>query len=198
MLEFLRDRLRERRDLFERVGVECSGPLAEIIELTGQCVSSGGTLFFCGNGGSAAIAQHLAAEYVVRFRSDRKALPALALTTDTSALTAIANDWGFEHIFSRQLEALAKEGDIVFLHSTSGRSGNMTAAAETARHLGVKSVGFLGGDGGVLRTRVDRALVVPTTETALAQEAHLALGHEVCAAVERMVSSELEAYPPAG
>lgn len=190
--------MRRRRDLFEQVGLECAAPMAEVIALTRRCVGSGGTLFFCGNGGSAAIAQHLATEYVVRFQSDRRAISALALTTDTSVLTAIGNDWGFERIFGRQLEALAREGDVVFLHSTSGHSANVLVAADAARDLGVTSVGFLGGDGGILRTRVDHAVVVPTDETAMAQEAHLALGHEICAAVESMILAEPDPFPPVG
>jgi D-sedoheptulose 7-phosphate isomerase len=145
---------------------------------------AGGTLFFCGNGGSAADAQHLAAEYVVRFARERGALAAVALTVDTSVLTATGNDFGFDQVFARQVEALAGPGDLLILHSTSGTSPNLVAAARTARELGVGTVAFLARDGGVLREIVDDAVVVPTDVTAHAQELHLALGHAVCAVVD--------------
>lgn len=176
--------LAELSGLAARVGETMSGQLEEVAALTVGALEKGGRLFFAGNGGSAADAQHLAAEYVVRFRGDRRALPALALTTDTSVLTAGANDFGFETIFARQLEALAGKGDILFLHSTSGRSENLLAAAETAGGMGVKTVAFLAKGGGPLAAVVDRALVVPTDSTARAQEIHLALGHIVCQMVE--------------
>ena len=153
-------------------------------KLTQATLQAGGRLFFCGNGGSAADAQHLAAEYVVRFTRNRPALPAIALTTDTSVLTAGGNDLGFDAIFARQLEAVAREGDLLFLHSTSGESENLIRAAEAGRRLGVTTVAFLAKGGGRLRSLVDRALVVPTDSTARAQEIHLALGHAVCQVVE--------------
>jgi D-sedoheptulose 7-phosphate isomerase len=158
--------------------------VADVARLTQETLEAGGRLFFCGNGGSAADAQHLAAEYVVRFRRNRPALPALALTTDTSVLTAGGNDLGFDAIFARQLEAVAREGDLLFLHSTSGESENLIRAAEAGRRLGVTTVAFLAKGGGRLRSLVDRALVVPTDSTARAQEIHLALGHAVCQVVE--------------
>jgi D-sedoheptulose 7-phosphate isomerase len=158
--------------------------VADVAKLTQATLQAGGRLFFCGNGGSAADAQHLAAEYVVRFTRNRPALPAIALTTDTSVLTAGGNDLGFDAIFARQLEAVAREGDLLFLHSTSGESENLIRAAEAGRRLGVTTVAFLAKGGGRLRSLVDRALVVPTDSTARAQEIHLALGHAVCQVVE--------------
>ncbi len=164
---------------------ETLGPDIEAIaDLVVGTLERGGRLFFCGNGGSAADAQHLAAEYVVRFARDRRALPALALTTDTSVLTAAANDLGFERVFARQVEALARAGDILFLHSTSGESDNLILAAEVARELGVRTVAFLAKGGGRLAARVDRALIIPTDSTPHAQELHLAVGHIVCGRVE--------------
>ncbi len=162
----------------------------EVARLTFETLGRGGRLFFCGNGGSAADAQHLAAEYVVRFRRNRRGLPALALTTDTSVLTAAGNDFGFESLFARQVEALASPGDLLFLHSTSGESENLLRAAEVAGDKGVTTVGLLAKGGGRLGERVDRALVVPTDSTARAQEIHLALGHAVCEMVEALLEQE--------
>jgi D-sedoheptulose 7-phosphate isomerase len=149
-----------------------------------ETFEGGGTVFFCGNGGSAADAQHLAAEYVVRFEKRRVGLPAVALTVDSSILTAAGNDFGFRRVFARQVEALAREGDLLFLHSTSGASENLLHAAAAARSKGVTTVAFLARDGGPLLAKVDLALVVPTEVTAHAQEMHLALGHAICAIVD--------------
>lgn len=144
----------------------------------------GGTLFFCGNGGSAADAQHLATEYVVRYAATRRPLAAVALTTDTSLLTAAGNDLGFEQIFARQVEALCRPGDLLVLHSTSGRSPNLIAAARAARARGTGTVAFLGRGGGALAGEVDDALVVPSDDTAQIQILHLALEHLVVELVE--------------
>jgi D-sedoheptulose 7-phosphate isomerase len=147
-------------------------------------VRGGGTLFFAGNGGSAADAQHLATEYVVRFRSPRRALRAVALTTDSSLLTAAGNDLGFEQVFARQVEALAGPGDVLVLHSTSGASPNLLRAAEAARARGVPVVAFLGRDGGPLRALADLAVVVPSNDTSRIQEVQLALEHLIVDVVE--------------
>jgi D-sedoheptulose 7-phosphate isomerase len=163
------------------------GDVARIADLVVDTISAGGKLMFCGNGGSAADAQHLATEYVVRFRADRRPLGALALTTDTSLLTAAANDIGFVHVFARQVRALGRTGDILFLHSTSGESENLILAADAARDLGVITVGMLARGGGRLRDRVDYAIIVPTDDGAHAQELHLALGHAICSIVEARV-----------
>jgi D-sedoheptulose 7-phosphate isomerase len=163
---------------------------AEIAEVAGvvlDALDAGHKLLFCGNGGSAADAQHLAAEYVVRLRHERRPLPALALTTDTSLLTAAANDFGYHEIFARQVRALGSAGDILFLHSTSGDSPNLLAAAEAARERGVLTVALLARGGGKLRKLVDTALVVPTDIGAHAQELHLAIGHLICDIVETRV-----------
>jgi D-sedoheptulose 7-phosphate isomerase len=178
--------------LAQTVGETLGGEVEEIADLVIETLRRGGRLFFCGNGGSAADAQHLAAEYVVRFRRERPALPALALTTDTSVLTAGGNDFGFDSIFARQLEALAGEGDLLFLHSTSGESENLIRAAEAARRMGVETVAFLAKGGGRLAGVVDRALVLPTTSTARAQELHLALGHAVCDIVDEALAGRSE------
>ncbi len=181
-----RTQLRELADL---ATVVAGSPLCEEIEavaaLVVDALSAGHCLFFCGNGGSAADAQHLATEYVIRFKRKRRALAALALTTDTSLITAGGNDFGFETIFARQVEALGRRGDVLFLHSTSGESENLLLAAEAARARGMHTVALLAKGGGRLRTKVDRAVVVPTDSTAHAQEMHLALGHVVCDLVDR-------------
>jgi D-sedoheptulose 7-phosphate isomerase len=140
---------------------------------------------FCGNGGSAADAQHLASEFVVRVNDRRQALAAIALTTDSSALTSCGNDLGFSHIFERQVEALGRPGDLLILHSTSGDSENLLFAAEAARKAGVGTAALLAKGGGALRDKVDLALVVPTHSTQRAQELHITIGHIVAEWVER-------------
>jgi D-sedoheptulose 7-phosphate isomerase len=147
-------------------------------------VARGGTLFFCGNGGSAADAQHMATEYVVRYMRDRRAYPAVALTTDTSLLTAAGNDLGFELVFSRQVEALTRPGDLLVIHSTSGNSPNVLRAAEAARARGVPVLAFAARDGGALRAIADHSVIVPTTRTDRAQEVHLCVEHLICELVE--------------
>jgi len=159
----------------------------DIARLAGRYVDAlrgGGTLWFAGNGGSAADAQHMAAEYVIRYGKDRRALPAVALTTDTSLLTACANDLGFEAIFARQVEALVRPGDLLVLHSTSGESANVVRAAQAARAKGVRVVALLGKGGGALRRCVDDALVIPADETSHIQELQLAIEHVICGIVE--------------
>jgi D-sedoheptulose 7-phosphate isomerase len=188
------DSARAQLEALGRLATHCASELSDEIERLATRVATtlraGGTLFFCGNGGSAADAQHLAAEYVVRFRRKRRALRALALTVDTSILTAGANDLGFKQVFARQLEALAHPGDLVFLHSTSGDSENLLVAASTARRLGATTVAVLARGGGRLRERVDVALIVPTDVTARAQELQLAVGHIVCDLVDRAFAED--------
>lgn len=167
-----------------------TGEVAEAARLAHDALRAGRTLFFCGNGGSAADSQHLATEYVVRFARTRGALAAVALTVDTSILTAAANDFGFEAVFARQVEALGRPGDVLFLHSTSGRSPNLLRAAEAARARGVTTIGMLAGDGGPLAGLVDLAVVVPTRVTAHAQELHIALGHAICDLVDAAWADE--------
>ncbi len=160
--------------------------LAPIIAAMRGCLAGGGTLFFVGNGGSAADAQHLATEYVVRYHADqRRALRAIALTTDSSTLTAAGNDYGFAQVFARQLEALAHAGDVLVVHSTSGNSANLVAAVEAARELEVTSVALLGGDGGALAGLVDHAFVVEDDRVNHVQELHLAIQHQIASLLTR-------------
>lgn len=147
-------------------------------------LKSGGTLFFAGNGGSAADAQHIATEYTIRYLKDRRPFPAIALTTDTSALTAAGNDFGADKIFSRQVDALCRKGDLLVLHSTSGKSPNLLRAAESARAKGVQVVALLGKDGGLLKGMVDEAYVVRSEVTSEIQEIHLAIEHLIVEVVE--------------
>jgi D-sedoheptulose 7-phosphate isomerase len=144
----------------------------------------GHTLFFCGNGGSAADAQHLATEYVVRYSRTRPGLAAIALTTDSSILTAAGNDLGFEQVFARQVEALCRAGDLLVLHSTSGQSPNLIVAARAARGRSVGTVAFLGRGGGALAAEVDEAIVIPSEDTGRIQLLHLALEHLIVELVE--------------
>jgi len=158
--------------------------LAIAARLVAEALRRGNKVMFCGNGGSAADSQHLAAELVGRYRRNRPGLAALALTVDTSALTAIGNDFGFEEVFSRQVEALGQPGDVLVAISTSGRSPNVLRAVDAARALGLKTVGLVGRDGGQLAGLVDLALVVPSEDTARIQECHITLGHILCDLVE--------------
>jgi len=186
----IRDHLTSLADLSVLVSDKMSEDIAALAALVLSTVEAGGKIMFCGNGGSAANAQHLATEYVVRFARERRAVAALALTTDTSLLTAGANDYGFDTIFSRQIEALGRPGDILVLHSTSGESENLIAAVEAAKVLGIRTVALLAKGGGRLKSVVDQALVVPTQSTARAQELHLAIGHIVCEIVDKAVAGD--------
>lgn len=162
--------------------------LARVIAVTVEALRRRQTLFFFGNGGSAADAQHLAAEFTNRYLLDRPPLPAIALTTDSSALTSIANDFGYELIFSKQLEALARPGDVAFAISTSGNAPNVLRAVEVAKARGVVTVGISGGSGGKLAGGVDHLLCVDgTTMTPRIQETHSLIGHILCELVERQL-----------
>jgi D-sedoheptulose 7-phosphate isomerase len=177
--------LRELAALASSVADEMGPQLEGALEMIRDTVAGGGTLFFCGNGGSAADAQHMATEYVVRYMRDRRAYPALALTTDTSLLTAAGNDLGFDSVFERQVEALARRGDLLVVHSTSGNSPNVLRAAQAARGKGVRVLAFSARDGGSLREIADHSVVIPTTRTDRAQEMHLCIEHLICEYVER-------------
>jgi D-sedoheptulose 7-phosphate isomerase len=165
------------------------GALAPEIErfadLAWDSLAGGGRVFFMGNGGSAADSQHLAAELVGRFERERSGLAAIALTTDSSILTSVANDYGFESVFARQVEALCRAGDLLVGLSTSGNSPNVLRAMERAAVLGVQRVGLTGGSGGALRDCCELCLVVPSSSTARIQEAHILIGHLLCDLVEQ-------------
>lgn len=169
----------------QRFAAQHAEALARVIDVTVEALAKGRTLFFFGNGGSAADAQHLAAEFVNRYRLARAPLPALALTTDSSALTSIANDFGYEEVFAKQIQALAHRGDVAFALSTSGNAANVLRAVDECRRRGVITVGLTGGTGGSLAERVDHLLSVDTTRvTARIQETHIVIGHVMCELVE--------------
>lgn len=162
------------------------------IEQTGRLIcdalAAGNKILLCGNGGSAADAQHIAAELVGRYEKPRRAFPAIALTTDTSALTALSNDYGYEDVFSRQVQALAVAGDVLIAISTSGKSPNVIKAAELARTLGCKVIGLTGVSGEPLTAACDLAIVVPATRTSRVQEAHITIGHLWCEMVDALIA----------
>ncbi len=166
--------------------------LPVIVAIAGRIVDTfqrGGKVLLCGNGGSAADAQHIAAEFVSRFRRERRGLPAIALTTDTSILTAIGNDYGYERVFARQVEALGQPGDVVVGISTSGTSASVLAAMRAARERGLAAIGLAGATGGLLIDHVDMCLCVPSQNTARIQEVHITVAHVVCEIVERSLFS---------
>lgn len=187
--EHIRRGLAALAELSGKVAAEQADKVAAIADRYEAALRAGGTLLIAGNGGSAADAQHVAAEYVVRFQTSRPALRAIALTTDSSLLTACANDMGFDEVFARQVEALARPGDVLVLHSTSGESPNVVRAAQTAKARGVAVVAFLGKGGGALLELADLALVIPADDTARIQELHLALEHLICEIVEERLRS---------
>jgi D-sedoheptulose 7-phosphate isomerase len=153
-------------------------------EAAADAIRIGNKLLFCGNGGSAGDAQHLAAELLGRLVRDRRALPGLALSTDSSALTCIANDFGYDEVFARQVEGLGRNGDVLFAISTSGNSPNVIRAVEVAKPMGIMTIGFLGRSGGHLGPLVDLPIIVASEDTARIQEAHIFLGHVMCALIE--------------
>jgi D-sedoheptulose 7-phosphate isomerase len=155
------------------------------VDLIAESLSAGGKLMLCGNGGSAADSQHLAAEFTGRFSQDRRPLAALALSTDTSALTCIGNDYSFADVFVRQLQALGRAGDCLLAISTSGNSDNVIRAVQAANSAGIHCIGLLGRDGGKLAELCTCSIVVPSPVTARIQEAHILIGHTLCGAVEQ-------------
>lgn len=175
--------LNEHMALFQQLnGLDAC--ISQAIDACVQSLQKGGKLMLCGNGGSAADSQHLAAEFTGRFMKDRPPIAAVALSTDTSALTCIGNDYSFNEIFARQVQALGKAGDCLIAISTSGNSGNVLAAVVAAKSLGISTIGLLGRDGGKLKAQCDVSIVVPSQVTARIQEAHILIGHSLCGAVE--------------
>ena len=175
--------LNEHMALFQQLsGLDAA--ISQAIDACVQSLQKGGKLMLCGNGGSAADSQHLAAEFTGRFSQDRPPIAAVALSSDTSALTCIGNDYSFNDIFSRQVQALGKAGDCLIAISTSGNSGNVLSAVAAAQSLGISTIGLLGRDGGKLKAQCDVSIVVPSQVTARIQEAHILIGHSLCGAVE--------------
>jgi len=185
MIDEIRKQLREHRALIDLLEKDLAPVISDMSSLITDTLAGGNKLLVMGNGGSAADSQHFAAEIVGRFKMERKALPAIALSTDTSILTAVGNDYGFESIFSRQVEALAAPGDVVVGISTSGNSPNVLKALNIAQARGCRTVGLLGKDGGSIRAVCDLALVIPSYDTPRIQEGHGIIIHIVCDLVEK-------------
>jgi D-sedoheptulose 7-phosphate isomerase len=182
--KFYNSEFAEHADVLKATAASAGQPFERMVMACVASLKSGGKLMFFGNGGSASDAQHLATELTARYKTDRAAIAALALTTDTSALTAIGNDFGFDVLFSRQIEALAKPGDVAIGISTSGQSENVITALNKAKEMGVVTTGLTGRDGGRMVSVADPLIIVPTTVTARIQEMHILLGQMLCNAIE--------------
>jgi D-sedoheptulose 7-phosphate isomerase len=185
--EHITRHLKQSAAIKERIAEDCAAAIKQSIDAITASFRNNGKLLICGNGGSAADAQHIAAEFVVRLSHhiQRPGLPAIALTTDTSLLTAAGNDLGFDLIFSRQVEALGRPGDILLGISTSGNSKNVAFAMQTARNTGLKTIGLLGGDGGQIKDLSDIAIIIPSPNTQHIQEGHITVAHIICELTER-------------
>jgi D-sedoheptulose 7-phosphate isomerase len=190
-IELINLSLREGAQLRTVVARDCSIAIFEAARLITGCLEAGGKLLFFGNGGSAADAQHLAAEYVGRLVRERAGLPAIALTTDSSILTAVGNDYGFEQIFARQVQTLGRPGDVAIAISTSGNSPNVIEGVKAAKKGDLKTIGLTGKDGGLLAKEADVAITIASTSTARIQECHIAVGHLLCALVEADLGGDL-------
>jgi D-sedoheptulose 7-phosphate isomerase len=179
--------LKSSRDAIERAGLDANllDAARTIADVIAGALRGGNKLLIAGNGGSAADAQHIAAEIVGRYKKDRPAYAAIALTTDTSALTAIGNDYGFEQVFARQVEGLGKRGDVLLALTTSGRSPNILAALKAARQQGLVTIGFTGAKGTALGASCDHLLLAPSEDTAVIQQIHMAFAHGICEVIEQ-------------
>ena len=189
-MERVKESLKASGDLKYQVAETLSGKILEAAQTIHDRLASGGKLLLMGNGGSAADSQHIAAELVGRFKKERAAIPAIALTVDSSSLTALGNDYGFETIFSRQIEALATAKDAVIGISTSGNSQNVIRALNLARNMGAATIGLTGHGGGKMKDCVDICIVVPSDDTARIQEVHITIGHIICEIIEQDLTHE--------
>ncbi len=187
MREKISEDIRQSIAVKEAVGRTLVPAIEQAVQWSVECLKSGHKLIFFGNGGSASDSQHLAAEFVGRYEKERRSLPAISLTVDTSALTAIANDYGYERVFERQLEGLGRPGDLAFAISTSGNSKNVLLAVEKCRKLGIRTVGLSGRGGGKMNSLVDLSIVVPSDKTSRVQEAHIMIGHILCERVDELL-----------
>lgn len=179
--EILLESIQIKEDIM-RTGIS---QILDITQIIIDCLKKSGKVMLFGNGGSAADCQHIAAELIGRFKKDRNGLPAIALTTDTSILTSIANDYGYEIVFAKQIEALGQKNDVAIGISTSGKAKNVAAGIKQAKKMGIKTVALSGGDGGELAKLADTSLLVPSSVTARIQEAHITIGHIICELVEQ-------------
>jgi D-sedoheptulose 7-phosphate isomerase len=190
-LDYVRKHLTESRDALAAAdSADFAATLIKIADALTAALKAGGKVMLCGNGGSAADAQHIAAELMGRYESEREPLAAVALTTDSSALTAISNDYGFEQVFARQVRGLGRKGDVLVGLSTSGKSPNVLAALDAAREMGIVAIGFTGRKGGDLTSCCDIVLNAPSDRTAVIQQIHMTAAHIVCGLVERAVGAK--------
>jgi D-sedoheptulose 7-phosphate isomerase len=191
-MQEIQRRLRESAELKLRLGPAELEPLARLVDATTTALATGHQVLLFGNGGSAADSQHIAAELVGRYHKERRGWAAIALTTDTSILTSVGNDYGFEHVFARQIEALGRPGDVAIGISTSGNSPNVERGLQRAKEIGgIVTAAFLGRDGGRIKHIVDHAVIVPSQQTSRIQECHITFGHILCELVEERLAREL-------
>lgn len=185
--KFVEDSLTESSETKLKILNQCSNEIINAVEIIKESISRGGKILFCGNGGSAADSQHLATEFMIRLSHDldRPAIPAIALSTDSSNLTAGGNDIGFDNVFARNIEGLGAPGDILIAISTSGNSKNIINAVEVAKAKKMRTIGLLGGDGGLLGPSVDVPIIIPSRNVQRIQEGHITVGHILCESVER-------------
>ena len=190
--KFITDSLKESSETKLEMQKECQDDILKVVDIITSSFRDGKKLLLCGNGGSAADCQHIATELVIRLSHDikRPALPAIALTTDTSNLTAGGNDIGFENVFARSVEGIGNSGDVLLAISTSGNSINVIKAVITAKSKGMKTVAFLGGTGGKLKSEVDKSVIIPSANTQRIQEGHITAAHIICELVERELYGE--------
>lgn len=174
----------DHMDVLQKTERSASHDIIAVSKKIAEVIDQGGTIFWCGNGGSAADSQHLAAEFVGKFKNDRRPLRSIALSTDSSILTCISNDYSFQDVFARQISALGRPNDLLVGISTSGKSANVINAIEAANDCGLHTIGLTGGDGGTLKQSADHSIIVPSTSTARIQEMHILIGHIICDMVE--------------
>ena len=184
MKTMIQNEMQAHQTTIEKTIAVLSPAIEKACRLMVEVLQSGHKILLCGNGGSAADAQHIAAELTGRYKSERRGLPAIALTTDTSAMTAISNDYGYGHVFDRQVDALACKGDLLIAISTSGNSDNILSACTAAKELGCHTLGLSGKDGGEMNRLCDLNLVIPSEDTPRIQEMHILIGHILCQAVD--------------
>ena len=175
----------EHLQVIESISKTCLPSIESASKIIVDALSVGGTLFWCGNGGSSADSQHLAAELIGRFKNEREPIRSIALTTDTSVITCIANDYNYEDVFSRQLAGVARKQDVLVVISTSGNSKNILQVLQKAKTMGVRTVALLGNDGGESKDISDTSIIIPSSSTARIQEAHILIGHIMCDLIER-------------
>jgi D-sedoheptulose 7-phosphate isomerase len=190
MMEMIQRELQAHKETIERTMEELQTHIYTACVIASETINNGGKILLFGNGGSAADAQHIAAELSGRYKKERRGLPGLALTTDTSVLTAVGNDYGYDRVFDRQVEALAKAGDLLIGISTSGNSKNVLRALSLGRNMGCKTIGLSGRDGGAMNEFCDINIVVPSEDTPRIQEMHILIGHTICQAIDDFLKEE--------